>query len=147
MLKNEEKDTWETLRGSFILEYSPKGPKWSPINQLNQVKQGKDSLHNYIARIKHLNARCEPHERLSDEQLLPRFLLGLRSSKLHDQLIVFIGSGGVATKVYIVLPLLSSQRMLLSIRARFRDQGVGNGMAGFLYHCATEDLKILKFDE
>ena len=39
-------------------------------------------------KIKHLNARCEPHERLNDEQLLPRFLLGLRSSKLHDQLTV-----------------------------------------------------------
>ena len=88
VLKDEEKDTWDTLRGSFILEYSPKGPTWSPTNQLNQVKQGKDSLRDYIARIKHLNARCEPHERLSDEQLLPRFLLGLRSSKLHDQLIV-----------------------------------------------------------
>ena len=87
-LKDEEKDTWDTLRGSFILEYSPKGPKWSPVNQLNQVKQGKDSLRDYIAKIKHLNARCEPHERLSDEQLLPRFLLGLRSSKLHDQLTV-----------------------------------------------------------
>ena len=37
-LKDEEKETWETLRGSFILEYSPKGPKWSPVNQLNQVK-------------------------------------------------------------------------------------------------------------
>ena len=45
-------------------------------------------MHDYIARIKHLNARCESHERLSDEQLLPRFLLGLRSSKLHDQLTV-----------------------------------------------------------
>ena len=87
-LKNEEKNTWETLKGSFILDYSPKGPKWSPVNQLNQVKQGKDSLRDYIAKIKHLNARCEPHERLSDEQLLPRFLLGLRSSKLHDQLTV-----------------------------------------------------------
>ena len=83
-LKDEEKETWDTLRGSFILEYSPKGPKWSPVNQLNQVKQGKDSLRDYIAKIKHLNARCEPHERLSDEQLLPRFLLGLRSPKLHD---------------------------------------------------------------
>ena len=31
-LKDEEKDMWDTLRGSFILEYSPKGPKWSPIN-------------------------------------------------------------------------------------------------------------------
>ena len=41
-----------------------------------------------ITKIKHLNARCEPHERLSDEQLLPQFLLGLRSSKLHDQLTV-----------------------------------------------------------
>ena len=79
-LKNKEKDTWET----FILGYSLKGPKWSPVNKLNQVKQGKDSLHDYIARIKHLNARCEPHERLSDKQLLPRFLLGLRSSKLHE---------------------------------------------------------------
>ena len=87
-LKDEEKDTWEMLRGSFISEYSPKGPKWSPVNQLNQVKQGKDSLRDYIAKIKHLNARCEPHERLSDKQLLPRFLLGLRSSKLHDQLTV-----------------------------------------------------------
>ena len=38
VLKNEEKDMLETLRGSFILEYSPKGPKWSPVNQLNQVK-------------------------------------------------------------------------------------------------------------
>ena len=43
------------------MEYSPKGPKWSPVNQLNQVKQGKDSLRDYIARIKHLNTRCEPH--------------------------------------------------------------------------------------
>ena len=77
-LKDEEKNTWDTLRGSFILEYSPKGPMWSPVNQLNQVKQGKDSLRDYIAKIKHLNARCEPHERLSDEQLLPRFQLGLR---------------------------------------------------------------------
>ena len=42
-LKDEEKDTWETLRGSFILKYSPKGLNWSPVNQLNQVKQGKDS--------------------------------------------------------------------------------------------------------
>ena len=39
----------------------------TPPVQLNQVKQGKDSLQDYIARIKHLNARCEPHERLSDE--------------------------------------------------------------------------------
>ena len=38
VLKNEEKDTWDTLRGSFILEYSPKGLKWSLVNQLNQVK-------------------------------------------------------------------------------------------------------------
>ena len=38
--------------------------------------------------MKHLNARCEPHESLSDEQLLPWFLLGLRTSRLHDQLIV-----------------------------------------------------------
>ena len=37
-LKHEEKDTWNILRGSFILEYSPKGPKWSHVNQLNQVK-------------------------------------------------------------------------------------------------------------
>ena len=28
-LKPEEKDMWNTLRGSFILEYSPKGPKCS----------------------------------------------------------------------------------------------------------------------
>ena len=55
-LKNGEKNTWETLKGLFILEYSPKGPKWSPVNQLNQVKQGKDSLRDYIAKIKHLNA-------------------------------------------------------------------------------------------
>ena len=58
------------------------------FRSLNQVKQGKDSLRDYIAKIKHLNARCEPHERLIDEQLLPRFLLGLRSSKLHGQLTV-----------------------------------------------------------
>ena len=70
------------------MEYSPKGPKWSRVNQLNQVKQGKDSLWDYIARIKHLNARCEPHKRLSDEQLLPPFLLGLRSPRLHDQVTV-----------------------------------------------------------
>ena len=37
-LNLEEKDTWNTLRGSFILEYSLKGQKWSPINQLNKVK-------------------------------------------------------------------------------------------------------------
>ena len=37
-LKIEEKDAWENLRESFILEYSPKGPKWSLVNQLNQVK-------------------------------------------------------------------------------------------------------------
>ena len=71
VLKDEEKNTWETLRGSFILEFSAKGLKWSHVNQLNQVKQGKDSLRDYIAKIKHLNARCEPHERLSNEQLLP----------------------------------------------------------------------------
>ena len=35
VLKNKEKDTWETLRGSFILEYSPKGLKWGLVNQLN----------------------------------------------------------------------------------------------------------------
>ena len=29
---------------------------------------------------------CEPHKRLNNEQLLPQFLLGLRSPKLHDQL-------------------------------------------------------------
>ena len=43
-LKDKEKDTWDTLRGLFILEYSPKGPKWSLVNQLNQMKHGKDSL-------------------------------------------------------------------------------------------------------
>ena len=31
-LKLEEKDTWATLRGVFILECSPSGTKWSPIN-------------------------------------------------------------------------------------------------------------------
>ena len=36
--KPKEEDTWNTLQGSFILEYSPKSPKWSPINQLNQLK-------------------------------------------------------------------------------------------------------------
>ena len=67
---------------------SSKRSEVEPCESTEQVKQGKDSLRDYIARIKYLNARCEPHERLSDEQLLPRFLLGLRSSKLHDQLIV-----------------------------------------------------------
>ena len=37
-LKPKERDLWNILRGSFILEYSLKGPKWSPVNQLNQVK-------------------------------------------------------------------------------------------------------------
>ena len=45
-------------------------------------------MHDYIVKIKHLNARCEPHERLSNEHHLPQFLLRLRSFKLHDQLIV-----------------------------------------------------------
>ena len=34
-LKLQEKDKWNTLRGSFILDYSPKGSKWSLVNQLN----------------------------------------------------------------------------------------------------------------
>ena len=58
----------------------------SPINQLYQVKQEHLSLWDYISKIKHLNARCELHELLSDEHLLPKFLLGLKSKKLHDSL-------------------------------------------------------------
>lgn len=87
-LLSKEKDTWATLRGSVILEYSPSGPKWSLVNQLNQIKQKKSSLRDYIAKIKHLNTRCEPHERVNDEQLLSQFLLGLISPKLQDPLIV-----------------------------------------------------------
>ena len=34
-LKPEEKDTCATLQKAFILEYSPSGPKWSLVNQLN----------------------------------------------------------------------------------------------------------------
>ena len=70
-IKPKEGDTWATLRGAFILEYSPSGPKWSPVNQFNQIKHEKSSLWDYIARIKHLIVRCEPLERLSDEQILP----------------------------------------------------------------------------
>ena len=77
-LKEEEKETWETLRGLFILEYSPKGPKWSPVNQLNQVKQGKDSLRDYIAKIKHLRRKVGASRKAQRRATLASISIGVK---------------------------------------------------------------------
>ena len=73
--------------------------------------------------------------------------------KVHKNIVERIHFKGLIASFLLILPSHCASHTLISsyhfpsVRASFRDQGVGNGMAGFLYRCATEDLKILKIDE
>ena len=87
-LKNEEKRNMAAVKAAFIRAFAKQGPKWGLASQLHSAeRQTGESIRDFIYRLKHLNSRCQPHERFRDDQLLDRFVNGMNHRELFNCLI------------------------------------------------------------
>ena len=85
----EHRATYTSLKQAFTIGFAPQGSKWSHALQLHRIQEyPNESVRDYIVRTKCLDSRCKADEKLSDQQLLGRFLEGLHSMRLHDYLLV-----------------------------------------------------------
>lgn len=76
------------VKAAFIHAFAKQGPKWGLASQLHATERKKgESMCDFIYRLKHLNSRCQPHERLHNDQLLDRFINGMNHKELYNSMI------------------------------------------------------------
>jgi len=57
--------------------------------QLHKVKrEEEESVRDFISQLKHLNSHFLPHERYSNDQLLDRFIHGLKHEAIYNGLVI-----------------------------------------------------------
>ncbi|RYA40627.1 hypothetical protein DD606_25650 [Enterobacter cloacae complex sp. GF14B] len=88
-LRVEEKTIYPTLRRLFLKEYIQEGVLWGVASQLQKAQREEgESVRDFISRLKHLNSRCNPNERFNNNQLLDRFIRGLRHEDIYNGLVI-----------------------------------------------------------